>query len=280
MPVNASLEYQLAEQKYREAETPADKLKALQVMYAKAPKHKSAEQLVKWIKETTKKYKDILAKEKQNKKGKSKYSIKKEGAATVVIVGYTNTGKSTLLNELTNAKPLIADYEFTTVRPEIATFDYKGVKIQLIELPAIVDDYFDTVDGPSFLGIVRLSELVIVMSRNETERRKTLKELEYIDDVQHKVIYYNGEKNFADIIWRNLSLVKVFTKMPGKPKAYPPVSLKKGSTVKDLARHVHKDFVKKFKFGRVWGRGAKHGGTKISLNHKLKDDDVVELHMK
>tara|TARA_Y100000310_G_scaffold334750_1_gene415212 strand:+ start:4998 stop:5840 length:843 start_codon:yes stop_codon:yes gene_type:complete len=280
MPVNASLEYQLAEQKYREAETPADKLRALQVMYAKAPKHKSSEQLIKWIRETIKKYKDILAKEKQSKKGRSKYSIKKDGAATVVIVGYTNTGKSTLLKELTNAKPLIADYEFTTVKPEIATFDYKGVKIQLIELPAIVDDYFDTVDGPSFLGIVRLSDLVIVMSRNEAERRKTVKELEYIDDIQHKVIYYNGEKNFSDIIWRNLGLVKVFTKLPGKPKAFPPVSLKKGSTVKDLATYVHKDFVKKFKFGRVWGKSAKHGGMRISLNHKLKDDDVVELHMK
>ena len=249
-------------------------------MYAKAPKHKGAENLIKWIRETMKKYKDILAKEKQTKKGKSKYAIKKDGAATVVIVGYTNTGKSTLLKELTNANPLIADYEFTTAKPEIATMDYKGVKLQMIELPAIVDDFFDTVDGPTFLGIVRLADLVIVLSRSEAERRKTVKELEYIDDVQHKVIYYNGEKNFVDIIWRNIELIKVYTKMPGKPKAFPPVSLKKGSTVKELARYVHKDFVKKFKFGRVWGKSAKHAGMRISLNHKLKDDDVVELHMK
>jgi len=280
MPVNASLEYQLAEEKYRNVETPADKLRALQVMYAKAPKHKSSENLIKWIRETMKKYKDILAKEKQSKKGKSKYAIKKDGAATVVIVGYTNTGKSTLLKKLTNANPLIADYEFTTARPEIATMDYMGVKIQMIELPAIVDDFFDTIDGPAFLSIVRLADLVIVLSRSEAERRRTVKELEYIDDVQHKVIYYNDEEKFADIIWKNLGLIKVYTKMPGKPKAFPPVSLKSGSTVNDLACYVHKDFVKKFKFGRVWGKGAKHGGMRISLNHKLKDDDVVELHMK
>ncbi len=279
MPVNPSFQYQLAEEEYRKAETTADKLRCLQKMYALCPKHKSAENLVRWIKDTIKKYKGMAEKDKASKKGKSKYTFKKDGAATIAIVGYTNTGKSTLLKELTNADPLIAEYEFTTYKPEVATMDYHGVKIQIIEIPAVVDDFFDTVDGPTFLGFVRMSDLVIVLFRDEKERRKTLVELSYIDDVSEKVVYFNGEKNFKDILWKNLGLIKVYTKQPGKPEQHPPIALDKGSTVKDMAKSVHKDFVKKFRFARVWGKSAKHKGQRVHLNHILADDDVVELHM-
>ena len=279
MPVNPSFQYQLAEEEYRKAEGTADKLRCLQKMYALAPKHKSSENLIRWIRDTIKKYKGMAEKDKASKKGKSKYTFKKDGAATIAIVGYTNTGKSTLLKELTNADPLIAEYEFTTYKPEIATMDYHGVKIQMVEIPAVVDDFFDTVDGPTFLGFVRMSDLVIVLFRNEAERRKTLNELSYIDDVRDKVVYYNGEKNFKDILWKNLGLIKVYTKQPGKLKQHPPIALDKGATIKDMAATVHKDFVKKFRFARVWGKSAKHEGQQVHLNHVLADDDVVELHM-
>ena len=82
------------------------------------------------------------------------------------------------------------------------------------------------------------------------------------------------------VVFDKLDLIKVFTKTPGKKKDYPPVALSKGVTVKDLAATVHKDFLKKFKFARVWGKSVKFDGASVGLNHKLKDDDVVELHLK
>ena len=68
--------------------------------------------------------------------------------------------------------------------------------------------------------------------------------------------------------------------MPGKKYNYPPISLKKGSTIRDLASHVHKDFIKSFKFARVWGKSIKHQGSNAGIGHKLADDDIVEIHMK
>lgn len=81
-------------------------------------------------------------------------------------------------------------------------------------------------------------------------------------------------------IWKELKLIRVFTKQPGKEKEYPPVALKQDSSIKDLAENVHKDFVKKFTFARVWGKSAKHDGQRVGIEHKLKDMDIVELHTK
>ena len=71
------------------------------------------------------------------------------------------------------------------------------------------------------------------------------------------------------------------TKSPGKKRDYPPVAMKKGSTIKHLAENVHKDFVRKFKFARVWGRSAKfESGQVVGMSHILLEEDVVELHIK
>ena len=59
-----------------------------------------------------------------------------------------------------------------------------------------------------------------------------------------------------------------------------PITLKAGSTIKDMAEHVHKDFLKKFNYARVWGKSAKHDSMKVGLDHRLEDDDVVEIHLK
>ena len=49
--------------------------------------------------------------------------------------------------------------------------------------------------------------------------------------------------------------------------------------IKDLCEKLHKDFVSKFKFARVWGESAKFPGQKLMLGHTLHDGDVVEVHL-
>jgi hypothetical protein len=96
-------------------------------------------------------------------------------------------------------------------------------------------------------------------------------------------IVISSKESVEDIknrIWESLNMIYVYTKTPGKDKDYPPVALKKKATVKDLASNVHKDFIKKFNFSKVWGKSAKHEGMKCGLKHKLDSGDVVELHMK
>ena len=87
-------------------------------------------------------------------------------------------------------------------------------------------------------------------------------------------------QEFEEKIWNSLDIIKVYTKQPGKEKDYPPVALKKGSTIQDLAEIVHKDFVKNFKYARVTGKSVKFENMRCGLDHVLFDEDIVEFHTK
>jgi len=76
-----------------------------------------------------------------------------------------------------------------------------------------------------------------------------------------------------------LQVIRVYTKAPGeKSDLGEPLVLDDGSTVEDAARGLHKDFVAKLKYARVWGSG-KHDGIMVRRNHILQDKDVIELHV-
>ncbi len=86
--------------------------------------------------------------------------------------------------------------------------------------------------------------------------------------------------DLKDGIWNMLDLIYVQTKLQGKKPAWPPVALNKGSNIQDLAEIVHKDFVKSFKYARIWGKSIKHNGTTVGIDHILKEGDIVEIHTK
>lgn len=277
MPINAGYEYGKAEAEFNQAATIQEKLQALKKMLATMPRHKGSEGLQKEIKTKIAKYKQLSEKEKKQKKGSGKsISLKKEGAATICIVGTVNSGKSTLLKKLTNANVEIASYPFTTKKPEIGTLDYYGIKLQIIEIPAITKNFEYSELGPSMLAIIRQSDLLIINFNDKEELKLIDKELYGIDI--NRVYYYNQE-NIKDLIWNGLNLIKVYTKQPGKKPDYPPIALRKHSIVKDLAEYVHKDFVRKFDFARIFGSG-KFQGQRVGLNFKLNDEDAIEFHLK
>ncbi|QQG38543.1 MAG: TGS domain-containing protein [Candidatus Woesearchaeota archaeon] len=280
MPINASPQYQKSEEEYTYARTKEEKLAALHKMLSLAPKHKSAGPLLASIKTRISKIKKEIQKEKQQKKQtstKKLTSVKKEGASQITLVGKTNSGKSTLLKQLTGAKVEIALYPFTTKKPEVGILDYKGVKIHVVEIPAIVKNFLATENGPTFMSIINHSDLIILLFKTPEEKAFLDKELY---DVRVKRLIYDNSENFADKIWNHLNLIKVYTKQPGKKHDYPPVALKKGSQVRDLAEVIHKDFLKKFKYARIFGSSAKFDSQQVGLNHKLDDEDVVEIHLK
>ena len=276
MPVNAGIEYGKAEQEYLQADTPEEKLQCLQKMLSLCPKHKSSEKLQKQIKTKIAKLKDSV--KKSAKKGSyQKISFKKEGAALICIVGTTNSGKSTLLNKLTNANAKIADYPFTTKKPVQGILDYKGIKLQIVEIPAIIENFHKTELGPSLLAVIKQSDLIILTFNTPEEKKILDKELA---NISIKRIIYNEEEEFEEKIWNSLDIIKVYTKQPGKPRDYPPVALKKGATIQDLAEIVHKDFVKNFKYARVTGKSVKFENMRCGLDHILSDEDTVEFHTK
>ena len=270
MPVNPGVGYQLAEQEYQKAETPSEKLKALQKMYATVPKHKSSESLQREIKNKISKYKSMIEREKSQKRGaKTKLSIKKEGVATICFVGTKFSGKTELLSKLTNMK---------NEELNIGIVDYYGIKLQLIEIPSIQKNFEETKNSHALLGIMRSSNLIILFFNKPEEKQLLDSELSDIEDIPKLI--YNNQENILDLVWKKLKLIKVYTKQPGKEKEYPPLALRENSTVEDFALRIHKDFAKNLTFARVWGDSAKFQGQRVNLKHILKDNDIVELHLK
>src|SRR3989344_438381 len=125
MPINAGYEYAEAQKKVEVARTPQEKIKALENLLSASPSHKGAEKLRQEIKTKISKLKEKVEKERAKKAGGFSISVKKEGAAQVVLVGLTNSGKSTILNKLTGAKVEIAEYPFTTKEHIFGVLDYK-----------------------------------------------------------------------------------------------------------------------------------------------------------
>ena len=93
---------------------------------------------------------------------------------------------------------------------------------------------------------------------------------------RYNIVQKKWEKIKKDI-WKVLDLIRVYCKEPGKKPEKKALVLEKGSTVEDAAEKVHKDFVKYFKFARVWG-SSKFPGEKVGIEYKLKDKDIVEIH--
>ncbi len=80
-------------------------------------------------------------------------------------------------------------------------------------------------------------------------------------------------------IYQMLDIIRVYTKTPGqKAELIEPIVLPRGSTLQDAAASVHKDFIAKMKYARIWGSG-KHEGIMVRRDHVLEDGDIIELHL-
>ncbi len=80
-------------------------------------------------------------------------------------------------------------------------------------------------------------------------------------------------------VYKLLDIIRVYTKAPGEnPDLSDPIILARGSTLENAAADVHKDFLKKMRFARIWGSG-KHDGLMVKRDHILQDGDVIELHL-
>ena len=80
-------------------------------------------------------------------------------------------------------------------------------------------------------------------------------------------------------LFRALEIVRVYTKTPGKPADNDkPFTVRRGGTVLDVARLVHKDIAEGLKFARMWGNEV-FDGQQVGPDHIVVDGDLVELHV-
>jgi len=91
----------------------------------------------------------------------------------------------------------------------------------------------------------------------------------------------NGLDEIGEALIKKLEIIRVYTKEPTEKEASKePIILKEGATIGDLAKEIHSELYKNFKYARVWGPSSKFPGEKVGLNHLLKDGDIVEIHAK
>lgn len=259
MPINATTEYFRAEKRFMSAKTREEKISALEEMIRELPKHKGSENLLAQLKGRLAKLK-----REREKKGVRKSGITKEGYAQVCIIGPTNTGKSTLLKKITGAEPEIEEHPFTTIEPQVGMMDYKGIKIQIVEIPALFK--------PEHMSIVRTCDAVVITG-SVNEMYKLLIDFG-IDKKTLPVNISENPESIKEKIWRMLDMIIAYSK---DEKTLSPIALPKNSTIRNFAECIHKDFIKNFRFARLWRNGLI---KQVGLEYELENNDVIEIFLK
>ncbi|MDP7282226.1 MAG: 50S ribosome-binding GTPase [Candidatus Undinarchaeales archaeon] len=300
------------------------------------------------------------------------YGLRKTGDATVILVGFPSVGKSTLLNQLTNAESPVGAYEFTTLNVVPGMMNYNHSKLQIFDVPGLVSGAAGGKGrGKEVLSVIRNADLVVLLidatkPKQLAEMEKELYDANFrldqpepavavkkkmyggitidkssavkldnqsIKDVLTEFGYLNvhvsarGKLTFDDfldavignrkyvpalrilnkidaveivpkvkhdltisadkgvnidklreMIFKKLNFIRVFMKKQGKKADLEePLIIKKGSTIEDVCKQLHKSFLKRFRYAEVWGPSAKFDAQKVHLKHKVKDGDVLGL---
>jgi len=76
-----------------------------------------------------------------------------------------------------------------------------------------------------------------------------------------------------------LGIIRIYTKEPGKEPSRNPIVARRGLTVGELAKTVHSDFYRRFKYARIWGPSAKFPAERVGLDRELSEGDIIEIHV-
>jgi small GTP-binding protein len=312
------------------------------------------------------------------RKGKG-FHVKKSGDVTIVLVGFPSVGKSTLLNLITNAQARVGEYQFTTLDVIPAIMEYKGARIQVLDIPGIIPGASKGRGrGRDVLSVARNADLIVMIIDvlDPQQRRIILEELrnvgirpdekppdikvrrkkrggiqvsatiqathlneriirsilneygihnagvilrddatidqfidviegnrvyiptltvfnkidlvddEYTRGLQDDVpgsIFISAKENInirevKEKIFEKLNLIRVYLKpQHGEPDYDEPLIIRRGSGVRDVCGKLHRDFIKKFRYARVWGNSVKFQGQKVGMDHTLEDGDLITI---
>ncbi len=148
-----------------------------------------------------------------------------------------------------------------------------------VKEPVTLEEFADAIDD----SLVWKRAIIIANKGDAPGSRENYEKLIRTYGDRFKIVPVSARKGInldklKDELYDLAGIIRVFTKSPGEEPAYPPVALKKGSTVIDLAERIHKDLVKNFRYARVWGKKVKFPGQRVGADYVLEDGDIVEIH--
>jgi ribosome-interacting GTPase 1 len=183
LPTNVTPEFDKQRIIYEETEDLAQRIVELEKLLSLAPRHKGGERMVGDYRKKLAQLKAQLEKKRELDRARRSGSgaeegvVRKEGAGQVCLVGLTNSGKSSIINAVTNAKFDIGDYPFTTPIPTPAMLTLEDINIQLVELPGLFKGSHEAGIGRQALSVARNTDciaLVIDLSQDIDSQMKII----------------------------------------------------------------------------------------------------------
>jgi small GTP-binding protein len=361
-----------------------DEVRALEEELQRTPYNKATSKHIGRVKAKIARLKDeAVMRAMKSAGGGEGFTVKKSGDATVVLVGFPSTGKSTLLNTLTGTKSEVAAYAFTTLTVVPGAMEHRGAKIQILDIPGLIAGAaMGKGRGKEVIGVVRSADMIVILvdvfnsshvdvlmrelydagirinkPRPDITIKKTsqggirvhavgaldldveeirailsesrimnadilirgnatqdevidamlgnriyipafiaVNKVDLVDDRTRKEIAEDLEERFLmepemisahtgyrmgeikDRMYDTLGFMRVYLKPQSEAADLEvPLIIRQGSSVEDVCRKLHRDFVDRFRYARVWGHSVKHPGQRVGLTHRFKEGDLVTI---
>jgi small GTP-binding protein len=233
--------------------------------------------------------------------------VPRHGAAQVAVVGAPNAGKSTLLQALSDVQIKTGDYAFTTTRPVPAVIRAGGVRVQLVEIPGLIEGApDDRGGGRALLGVVRNADAIVICHASGSPPEALARLLDDLrtvgidlptlvavtkadegmdtavaPDVGLPVVAVSALDDtsldrFRDAVWELTGLIRIFLSKDGDVDP-EPLALAPPVTVADVAAAIHGELAARCEGARLWGDHASFPGQRVGATHELADGDTVEV---
>jgi ribosome-interacting GTPase 1 len=144
----------------------------------------------------------------------------------------------------------------------------------------------DDVEEAIFEGKVYRPAIILANKADHPMAAERLEQLKKAVGDEMKIIAVScttkaGIEKLGTELFGMLDIIRIYTKEPNKKDASKrPFTIRKGSTVFDLAKRIHSDFYEQFSYAKVWSKRLRFSPQKVGGTFALEDGDIVELHTK
>ena len=150
----------------------------------------------------------------------------------------------------------------------------------LVRGGATQDDFIDAMIGnrvyvPAFFAVNKV-DLVDMDTRREIETDVT----ERFGRPPIMISAYSGLniEELKDMIYDQLDFIRIYLKpVGGKADMEEPLIIREPATIESVCNKLHRDFVEKFRYAKVWGPSVRHDAQRVGLPHKIKDGDILTI---